>query len=92
MTVSDALCTCDRCAPASADGLVRRPIEAVASAIANECPGIVYDRSRLRGITVELTVANGGAAIAGELYIQRTARVRHIAGPMPPPPAAEREA
>jgi hypothetical protein len=67
----------------SDDELIQRLVDSAAAAIRNERPSIVYDRQRLRGITVELTVSNAGGMVEGEVYLQRTANLRKLTAPGP---------
>ncbi len=56
--------------------LVARLTEAAAEAIANERPSLEYDANRLRGLVIELTVANNGAVIDGRAWIERKLKPR----------------
>jgi hypothetical protein len=69
------------------DDLITKLIAAAAAAIEAERPAILHNRPRLKGITVELEVRNGGGVVAAEVYTQRTVNVARILGPMPPAPA-----
>ncbi len=71
------------------DELMIRLKDAVTAAIDAERPAILHNRSRLKGIHVELEVRNGGAIVEADVYIQRTVNVRHILGPMPAAPAGQ---
>jgi hypothetical protein len=72
MTVTDApLCDCPRCLPAPADALVRRLIEAAASAIANERPSLEHRPETVRGITLELTLTSTGQVNEATCYVER---------------------
>jgi hypothetical protein len=73
----------------SDDELIEQLVQAAERAIRNERPGIAYDRSRLRSIQVDLTIANNGGVIKGECYIQRTANIGRILGRDVPVPAGE---
>ena len=55
--------------------LVTRLTEAAAAAIANERPSLEHDANRLRGVTLELTVANNGAVIEGTCYVERKVKL-----------------
>ncbi len=55
--------------------LVTRLTEAAAEAIANERPSLEYDQNRVRGIHVELTIANNGAVIEGTCYVERKVKL-----------------
>ena len=56
--------------------LVARLQEAAAAAIANERQGLEYDQHRVKGIHIELEVANNGAVIDGRAWIERTVKAR----------------
>ena len=56
--------------------LVTRLTEAAAEAIANERQGLEYEPNRVRGIHIELEVANGGAVIDGRAWIERKLKPR----------------
>jgi hypothetical protein len=71
------------------DELVERLVQAASEAIRNERPAIVHDRARLRGIHLELNVANGGGAIRGEVYTQRSVNLRKLLEPGPPVPVGQ---
>ena len=72
MTVIDApLCDCLKCLPAPADSLVRRLIEAAASAIANQQNDLAYKPEQIRGLMVELELANAGQVIDVTAHITR---------------------
>ena len=71
MTVSEAICSCDCRVPAISDDLVRRLIEAAASAIANQQNDLVYKPEQVRGLMVELELANGGQVIDVTAHITR---------------------
>ena len=45
--------------------LIDNLVHAAKAAIMNERLGLIYDRSRLKGITLDLTVANNGAVVTG---------------------------
>jgi hypothetical protein len=72
----------------SDDELIAKLVESAEAAIRNERPGLTYDRARLKGITVELTVFNSGAIINGKCYVQRSANLRRILGNDVPLPTA----
>ena len=60
------------------DELMARLEAAAVEAIRNERPGLCYDRSRLKGITLELEVRNNGSVISGEAFVNRTANIARI--------------
>jgi len=66
--------------------LTERLQAAAAAAIADERPTLAHDPARLRGITVELTIANNGAVIEGRCWVERA--TRPIRGDRPTPTAA----
>jgi hypothetical protein len=74
MTVEAALCSCDRCLPAASGDLVERLAQAAADMIRNERPDLEYDVPRLRGLTLELTIANHGSVIDGICWVERKAK------------------
>jgi hypothetical protein len=81
VTVSPPTETAQTGTPADAEDALMAKLEAAAiAAIRNERPGIIYDRSRLRGIQVDLTVANNGSVVEGEVYINRRANVGRVLG------------
>jgi len=51
--------------------LVEALTAAAVEAIANERPALEYEPNRLRGVTIELEVANNGAVIDGRAWIER---------------------
>ena len=59
----------------AATDLVARLQAAAAEAIANERPALEHEPARLRGLTIELEVANGGA-IVGRAWIERKLKPR----------------
>jgi hypothetical protein len=69
------------------DELMARLEAATVEALRSEGPAILHNRPRLKGIHVELEGRNGGGIVEAEVYIQRTANVARILGPMPPAPA-----
>jgi hypothetical protein len=58
-------------APAPADSLVRRLIEAAASAIANRQHDLAYKPEQIRGLMVELELANGGQVVDVTAHVTR---------------------
>lgn len=54
--------------------LVHMLQDAASVALENERPGLTYDVGRLKTITVELSVANNGAIVAGSVYIERNGK------------------
>ncbi len=56
--------------------LVTRLTEAAAAAIANERQGLEYDQYRIKGIHIELEVANNGRVIEGTCYVERRVKPR----------------
>jgi hypothetical protein len=82
---------CSTVQSAAADSeLFERLVACAEAAIRNEAPGILYDRSRLRGIHVELEIRNNGGIIGGDCYVQRAANLSRLLRPAPAP--AERGA
>jgi hypothetical protein len=71
MTASEALCSCARCLPAPADSLVRRLIEAAASAISNEQHDLTHKPEQIRGLMIELELANGSQAVDVTAHVTR---------------------
>ena len=63
--------------------LTQRLQDAAAAAIADERPTLAHDPARLRGITVELTIANNGAVIEGRCWVERATRPIRGDRPMP---------
>ncbi len=51
--------------------LVERLQAAAAAAIADERLSLEHEPNRLRGIMIELEVANGGAVIDGRCWVER---------------------
>ena len=56
--------------------LVARLQAAAAEAIKAEARALEYEPHRLRGITVELEVANNGAVIDGRCWVERKLKPR----------------
>ena len=56
--------------------LVEALTAAAVEAIANERQGLEYEPNRVKGIHIELQVANGGAVIDGRAWIERELRPR----------------
>ncbi len=56
--------------------LVEALTAAAAEAIANERQGLEYEPNRVKGIHIELAVANGGAVIAGRCWVERRVKLR----------------
>ena len=56
--------------------LIARLADAAAEAIANEPPALEHDPARLRGITIELEVANRGLVIDGRCRVERKVKAR----------------
>ncbi len=56
--------------------LTERLAEAAVAAIRNERPSLEHDANRLRGLVIELTVANNGAVIDGRAWIERKLKPR----------------
>jgi hypothetical protein len=71
VTAAGVLCTCPRCVPAPADGLVRRLIEAAALAIANERPSLEHQNGHVRGVTLELVLSSSGQVSEAICYVER---------------------
>jgi hypothetical protein len=69
------------------DEFLDRLIAASAAAIRGEKTGILYDRSRLRSIQIDLSVMNNGGIVEGEVYLQRRADLRKLLQPGPAVPA-----
>jgi hypothetical protein len=60
------------------DELLDALVRSAEAAILNERQGLSYDRARLKGITVELMVANSGGSVTGQCYIQRSVNLRKL--------------
>ena len=58
--------------------LVSRLTDAAAEAIANERQVLEYDQHRVKGIHIELEVANNGAVIDGRAWIERRVTARRV--------------
>ena len=54
--------------------LTERLQAAAGAAIADERPTLAHEPARLRGITVELMIANNGAVIEGRCWVERVTR------------------
>ncbi len=54
--------------------LVETLMNAATSAIRDVAPSLAHEPARLRGITVELTIANNGAVIEGRCWVERATR------------------
>jgi len=54
--------------------LTERLQAAAGAAIADERPSLAHEPARLRGITVELRIANNGAVIEGGCWVERATR------------------
>ena len=54
--------------------LVERLAEGATAAIANEWPILEHGVARLRGITLELRVANGGEVVDGRCRVERATK------------------
>jgi len=63
--------------------LIERLTEAATAAILNEEQSLSYDVNRLKGIMIELTVANNGAVIEGRAWIERKTKAIRADRPMP---------
>jgi len=63
--------------------LTERLQAAAGAAIADERPTLAHDPARLRGITVELTIANNGDVIEGRCWVERA--TRPVRGERPTP-------
>jgi hypothetical protein len=50
---------------------VRRPIEAAASAIANQQHDLAYKPEQMRGLMVEVELANGGQVVDVTAHVTR---------------------
>ena len=70
------------------DELIEALVRSAEAAIRNERPGLCYDRARLKGITVELSVTNNGGRIHGQCYVQRAANLHRLLEQGPAVPAA----
>ena len=68
--------------------LTERLQDAASAAIADERPSLAHDPARLRGITVELTIANNGAVIEGRCWVERS--TRPVRGERPASTSGER--
>jgi hypothetical protein len=72
LTVSDApICDCPRRVPATSDDLVRKLIEAAAGAIANQWNDLAYRPEQIRGLMLELELANSGTVIDVTAHVTR---------------------
>jgi hypothetical protein len=59
------------------EGIVTDLVERLTdAAIANERPALEHDPARLRGVTIELTVANNGAVVEGTCWVERKVKAR----------------
>ena len=56
--------------------LVDKIVEAAEAAIRNEAPSLAYDQHRVKGVHIELEVANGGAMIDGRAWIEQQVKSR----------------
>jgi RNA 3'-terminal phosphate cyclase len=56
--------------------LTERLTEAAVEAIRAEAQALAYEPHRLRGITVELEIANNGAVIDGRCWVERKVKAR----------------
>lgn len=54
--------------------LIERLTEAAAEAIRDERQGLSYEPHRLRGVTLELTIANNGAVVEGLCWVERATK------------------
>jgi hypothetical protein len=75
----------------SDDELIAKLVESAKAAILNERPGLTYDRARLKGVTVELTVANNGNVVNGQVYLQRSVNLTKLLKQGPPVPVGAGE-
>jgi hypothetical protein len=69
VTVSDALCSCDRCVPA--DDLIARLQQAASAAIENERSDLAYRPEQVRGLMIELELGNGGSVVDVTAHVTR---------------------
>jgi hypothetical protein len=76
VTVESLLCDCPRCRPA--DDLVERLVQAAEAAIRNERPSLEHKVGAIRGITLELRIANNGTVIDGTCYVERGVSVGRL--------------
>ena len=57
-------------------GIVDKIVAAAEAAIRNEAQSLAYDQHRVKGIHIELEVANGGAVIDGRAWIEQKLKSR----------------
>ena len=58
--------------------LTDRLTAAAAAALEDIAPVLEHERQKLRGVTLELTVANNGGVIEANAWIERKANVRRL--------------
>jgi hypothetical protein len=72
------LCDCPRCVPA--DDLIETLVSAASDAIRNQAPALTCDVGRVRGLHLELELANNGAVVDSVCWIERRGVHRRTGG------------